>query len=167
MSKIKRIPGSALERGQYIRLRKTSDAGTLAHHPENRDMVAWMYKRYRFEWVMELKFNPANGKYEPSKPTDEWVIVGQRGNAYEHGVGQLGITIVGSKRIGPLVRTIEAIPDHWLSVEQLGDQEANFSCDWTEENVQKVHEIVKFRVRRTNPNAKPPTRPTPSSPVTV
>jgi hypothetical protein len=166
MSKIKRTPGTALERGKFIET--CSDPASLAHHAENRDLVADMYRRYRFEWVMELALNEATGKYEPAKPTDEWVIVGQRGGmAFEQGVNRLGVTIVGSRRIAPLVRSSQSNAGFWLHPYQVGDEEANFWCEWTEENVRKVHEMVKFIVRRKNPSAKPPPRPTPAVSVGI
>ena len=34
---------------------------------------------------------------------------------------------------------------------QRGDDEANFSCDWTEENVEKLIAMLKLRIRRAAP----------------
>jgi len=111
-------------------------------------MVASMYRRFRFERVMELKFNAVSKKHEPWKPTEEWVIIGRRGQAFEWGVGRLGITIVSARRIQPLLRDIKTDPEYWLKSQQIGDDEANFSCDWTEENIDRANKLVVFMTRR-------------------
>jgi hypothetical protein len=163
MSKINRIPGSALERGKLIRLRKTSDPSTLAYHPENGQMVAEMYRRFRFEWVMTLKKDPSTNKWVPDEPTDEWVIIGFSGQCFEQGVGKLGITIVSARRIAPLLRQIEEQPDYWLHKSQIGDDEANFWCDWTFENIDRAAQLVKLRLRKSRPGQQPPKRPNPGA----
>jgi hypothetical protein len=145
MSKINRIPGSALERGQFIRT--CSDPHSLAHHAENRELVALMYKQFRFEWVMELALNKETGKWEPSKPTDEWVIIGRNGQAYEQGVRKLGVTVATGVMLGRALRT------KWLNPHQIGDGEGNFWCDWTEENIQLVADFVSLRRRRAKSKA--------------
>lgn len=147
MSKIKRQQGIALERGQFIRT--CSDPRQLTNLSENRELVASMYRRYRFEWVMEIEFNRATGKHEPSNPTREWVIVGRRGSAFEQGVRKLGLTVSTGMMLS------RASQLEWLHPYQIGNGEANFWCDWTEENISRVESFLSLRKRR----AKVPVNP--------
>ena len=137
--RVKRIPGSALERGQLVR--NVTDATTLAQYPENRQLVAQMYARFRFERVMTLERNAQTGKWVPGKPTEEWVIVGVHGQCYEVGPLRLGITVAST-------RMIYKLQDAGLEAKQMGEREANFVVSWTPENIERVAALIKLRVRR-------------------
>ena len=140
MSKTKRQVGGVIERGQMIR--DLEDPGKLASYPENAEMVRFMFRRFRFERVMSLRRDA--GKWVPDKPTDEWVIVGSRGQCYEHGVDKLGVTITGNKRLNAILRTTV----DWLRPYQIGDGEGNFWCTWTEANIEQVSRLVGLMRRR-------------------
>lgn len=135
-------PGSVLDRGQMIR--DLEDPAKLASHPENAAMIRSMFRRYRFERVMSFRRDASTQKWVYDKPTEEWVIVGQRGQCYEQGIGKLGVTIEGGKRLKAILRTTA----DWLHPHQIGDGEGNLWCAWTEENILKAAQLVGLARRR-------------------
>lgn len=122
--------GKALERGNFIR--HCSDPAGLAFFPENGPLVAELFRQFRFEWVLG----------GDNKPTDEWRVIGRRGQLMEFGRGKLAVTVATGHMLGRLRRA-----GAWLNPHQIGDHEGTFVCDWTAQNVAQLAELVSLRRR--------------------
>lgn len=129
--------GTAIERGKFIRKRK--DPKELAYFFENQEMVANLFGRFRMEYVCDSKGIP----FQAEK---EWIIPGSRGQIWEYGIGKIGFTVSGDS--GKKVSNIERETKNFAKVTQRGDCEANFVCDFSLQNIQFLHSILKLRIRR-------------------
>lgn len=76
---------------------------------------------------------------------DSWFVDGKahRSQIWEFGAGKLGLTVTGSRFI--IKCCAEAA---WLTAKAIGEQEANFSCDWTPENLENLTKLVGLQRRK-------------------
>ena len=80
---------------------------------------------------------------------DGWFARGRQGQVWEYGTGKLGFTV---KRPRMVAKAIKA----GFVATQRGDQEANFSCPWTQETIERLIRPLRLRTRGVgNPSPKP------------
>ncbi len=111
---------------------KAADLGTFSGYPENSELLRKLNKRLKL-------FRGEAG----------WFARGRKGQLWEYGTGKLGFTVGTSRMIS---NAFEAgfVPT------QRGDQEANFSCPWTEETIERLIRLLRLRTRGVgNPSPKP------------
>jgi hypothetical protein len=103
---------------------KAADLGSFADWPENAPLLRALNKRLKL-----------------FRGEDGWFARGSQGQLWEYGKGKLGFTVGTGKMIAV---AIEAgfVPT------QRGDGEANFSCDWSDENVGKLAKLLRLRIRK-------------------
>ncbi len=128
---------SILERGRFVRT--CANPKSLAFFDENQTLAAALYQRFRFEWVCGSDNLPLDPHLR------EWVIIGQKGQLWEHGCGMLGITVEGTKWTASFIQQTS----DFCTVSQNGSGEANLRCTWNSENVEKLAKLLKLRKRRT------------------
>ena len=106
---LKKQPGhkkqSALQEGPLIR--KASDLATFADYPQNSEALRKLNKRLKL-----------------FRGEDGWFAAGRHGQVWEYGIGKLGFTVKTPQMI-TIAMEAGFVP------KQRGDQEANFSCDWS------------------------------------
>ncbi len=125
---------SILERGKLIR--KSSNPKGLAYFPDNGDLTADLFQRFRMEWVCGtdgLPLDPTGVK--------EWVAIGEKGQLWEYGRGILGVSVEGEKWTPSFIRQVTG----FCTVTQNGGGEANLKCGWTPENVERLAKLLKLR----------------------
>ena len=111
-----RVPGhtkgSPFAEGPLIA--KAADLGTFALLRENAGLLRRLNKRLKL-----------------FRGEDGWFARGRQGQVWEYGAGKLGFTVGTGIMIS---KAIEAgfVPN------QRGDGEANFSCAWTDELVERL-----------------------------
>jgi hypothetical protein len=111
---------------------KAADLGTFSGHPENSELLRKLNKRLKL-----------------FRGEDGWFARGRKGQLWEYGTGKLGFT-VGTPRM--VANALEA----GFVATQRGDQEANFSCPWTEETIERLIKLLRLRTRGVgNPSPKP------------
>jgi hypothetical protein len=76
---------------------------------------------------------------------DGWFASGRHGQLWEWGKGKLGFTMGTANMIGIAIN-LGLVPT------QRGQNEANFSCDWTDSNLEKLIRMLKLRIRRPAPS---------------
>jgi len=135
------VRGTSLVQGK--RLKRSHHPERLAYWPDNRNLVADLYRRHRVELL-------------PSDMVDGWIAPGARGQAWEHGPGRLGFTIIGAKAISSARRKLGDV----ATITQCGDDEAAFVCRWTPENLRRIAKTLRLYRRRGAPSVplKPPTQ---------
>jgi hypothetical protein len=74
-----------------------------------------------------------------------WFADGTQGQLWEYGKGKLGFTV------GSGVMVSKAILNGFTPT-QSGDGEANFSCEWTEEAVERLIRLLHLRKRKGYPS---------------
>jgi len=118
----------ALLVGPVIEHRKVVSGETLGVLPENREKLLSLAKNYRLR-----------------RHEDGWFVDGRahRSQIWEFGPAKLGLTVTGSQFIR---RCRDA---KWLSPKSIGDQEANFYCDWTDENLIRLVALTGLQRRKT------------------
>ena len=72
---------------------------------------------------------------------DSWFARGRQGQLWEYGTGKLRFAVEAGVMIS------KAIEAGFVPV-QRGDTEANFSCDWTEENIDRLIKLLRLKIRR-------------------
>jgi hypothetical protein len=72
---------------------------------------------------------------------DGWFTSGRLGQVWEYGVGKLGFTVTSGRMITKMIAA-------GYPPTQRGDREANFSCAWTAENIRKLENRLRIRLRR-------------------
>lgn len=75
---------------------------------------------------------------------NSWFASGRYGQLWEHSKGKLGFTVVSAKMI------TMAIAAGFTPLRR-GDTEADFSCDWNDENLNRLIRMLKLRIRREAP----------------
>ena len=120
------IKGSARQDGPLIS--KAANLSGFADYKENSFALFKLNKRLKI-----------------FRGEDGWFARGKQGQLWEWGKGKLGFTVTTANMI-----TI-AIAAGFVPT-QRGDDEANFSCDWTDENVNKLASMLKLRIRREAPS---------------
>ena len=88
---------------------------------------------------MELARN-----YRLRAHSDGWFVDGKghRSQIWEYGIASLGLTVTGSR----FVKKCTGL--HWLHPKSLGDDEANFWCIWSDENLANLVALVGLQVRK-------------------
>ena len=107
---------------------------TLGVIPDNRALFLALSRRFRVR-----------------RHSDGWFVDGRghKSQIWEYGAGELGLTVTGPKFVAKAYR----IGD-WLKRKSIGDDEANFWCDWTDENLTRLTGLAGLQRRKTAP-AKP------------
>lgn len=129
----KYMTNGALLVGPVIEPRKVITGETLADFPENLPRLLLLARNYRLR-----------------RHEDGWFVDGKahRSQIWEYGIGKLGLTVTGSRFI--IKCRLEAA---WLTPKAVGDQEANFYCDWTDENLASLTRLAGLQRRKTtNPH---------------
>ena len=103
---------------------KAADLGTFALFRENANLLRALNKRLKL-----------------FRGEDGWFARGRQGQLWEWGRGKLGFTVGTAHMIGP------AAEAGFVPV-QRGDTEANFSCPWTEENIDRLTKLLRLKIRR-------------------
>lgn len=118
----------ALLVGPVIEPRKVISGETLGCMPKNRERLLALAKNYRLR-----------------RHDDGWFVDGarHRSQIWEFGAGKLGLTVTGSQFIRKCRDN-----EQWLSPKSIGDQEANFYCVWTEENLARLTKLVGLQRRK-------------------
>jgi hypothetical protein len=106
---------------------KAADLGTFSGCRENSELLRKLNKRLKL-----------------FRGEDGWFATGRLGQVWEYGTGKLGSTVGTGVMIS---KAIEA----GFTPTQRGDGEANFSCDWTDESVERLIRLLKLRIRRGPP----------------
>ena len=101
--------------------------------PENRELFIALSQEYRLR-----------------SHEDGWFVDGRghRSQIWEFGVAKLGLTVAGSSNF---VHKCQRAGD-WLLPKSIGDQEANFHCAWTPENLAKLTKLVGLQRRKRLPS---------------
>ena len=103
---------------------KAADLGTFALFRENASLLRALNKRLKL-----------------FRGEDGWFARGRRGQLWDWGRGKLGFTVGTAHMIGPAAEA-GFVPA------QRGDAEANFSCLWTEENIDRLIKLLRLKIRR-------------------
>ena len=98
--------------------------GTFALFRENADLLRALNKRLKL-----------------FRGEDGWFARGRQGQLWEWGRGKLGFTVGTAHMIGPAAEA-------GFVAAQRGDTEANFSCPWTEENIDRLIKLLRLKIRR-------------------
>jgi hypothetical protein len=124
------ITNSPFQSGPLIR--KKSELLDFAAFPENRSRLSALNKRLKL-----------------FRGEDGWFASGRQGQVWEWGRGKLGFT-VGTTRMISIAQEAGFVPT------QRGDQEANFSCDWNDETIERLIKLLRLRIRGVgNPSPRP------------
>ena len=102
---------------------KAADLGTFSEYPENSELLRKLNKRLKL-----------------FRGEDGWFATGRLGQVWEYGTGNLGFTV------GTGVMISKAIEAGFIPT-QRGDGEANFSCSWTDESVERLVRLLRLRIR--------------------
>lgn len=96
--------------------------------PENRERLLALAKIYRLR-----------------RHEDGWFVDGRahRHQIWEFGIAKLGLTVTGSQFIHKCQRACD-----WLFPKSIGDQEANFYCAWSPENLARLTALVGLQRRK-------------------
>lgn len=128
-----------IEKGKFIRT--SSAPESLAYFPENRELIAGLFSKYRMEWVLGRDGLPLNVEMK------EWVLKGKRGQIYEFGRNKLGVSVEGTRLVTEFSRATKGV----CRFHQNGEGEANFWFEPTQESLKTVLGWIKPTMRR---NAK-------------
>ena len=124
------MKGGPFQDGQLFA--KAADLGTFSEYRGNSELLRKLNKRLKL-----------------FRGEDGWFAKGRQGQLWEYGRGRLGFTVGTSRMIS---NALEAgfVPT------QRGDQEANFSCAWTDETIERLIKLLRLRTRGVgNPSPKP------------
>ncbi len=108
---------------------------TLGVIPVNRELFLSMAKRFRVR-----------------RHSDGWFVDGRahRSQIWEYCAGLLGLTVTGSQFIKKC-----RSESNWLAAKSVGDQEANFFCAWTDENLARLIALIGLQRRKIMPSSTP------------
>jgi hypothetical protein len=120
----------ALLVGPVIEPRKVISGETLGTLPENRERLialAWKYRlrRHQDGWFVDGK--------------------GHRSQIWEYGIAKLGLTVTGSQ----FIRKCRDA-QQWLVPKSIGDQEANFWCVWSDDNLARLEALTGLQKRKSS-----------------
>ncbi len=84
-------------------------------------------------------------RFRVRRHSDGWFVDGRghKSQIWEYGVGKLGLTVTGPKFVGKAYRAGD-----WLKPKAIGDAEANFYCEWTDQNLGRLTELCGLQRRR-------------------
>jgi hypothetical protein len=118
----------ALLVGPVVKIGNIETGEQFGVMPQNRDLFLALAKQYRIR-----------------RHQDGWFVSGsaRRSQIWEYGAAKLGLTVTGSRFI--LKCRSEAA---WLTAKSVGDQEANFYCDWTDENLANLSRLTGLQRRK-------------------
>ena len=116
------IKGSALQAGPLMGRRH--DLPSMASSKENAPRLKALNKHWKLY----------HGE-------DGWFASGRLGQVWEFGIGKLGFTVTSGRMISKMIAA-------GYTPTQRGDREANFSCAWTAENIQRLENLLHIRLRR-------------------
>jgi hypothetical protein len=126
---MKRLPshikGTALQDGPLIS--KAANLMAFADRKENGFLLFKLNKRLKI-----------------FRGEDGWFAKGRQGQLWEWGKRKLGVTVTTANMI-----TIARAAG--FKTTQCGQDEANFSCDWTDANLEKLASMLRLRIRRDAP----------------
>ena len=126
---MKRLPshikGTAKQDGPLIA--KAANLIAFADYQENRFLLFKLNKRLKI-----------------FRGEDGWFAKGRQGQLWEWGKHKLGFTVTTANMITIAI-------DAGFVPTQRGQDEASFSCDWTDENLEKLAAMLKLRIRRDRP----------------
>jgi hypothetical protein len=71
---------------------------------------------------------------------DGWFASGRSGQLWEYGVGKLGFTVGSALSINRMIAAGFKIAQH-------GDEEANFSCEWSEDCLERLIKLLRLKKR--------------------
>jgi hypothetical protein len=91
-----------------------------------------------------LRLKKLNKRWKLFRGEDGWFAKGRLGQVWEYGSGKFGFTVASG------MMTARAI-DSGFTPTQLGDGEANFACEWTDQNIDRLRVLLKLRIRRGPP----------------
>ena len=121
------IKGSPYQIGPLIA--KSADSSGLAAFKENKALLRALNKKLKL-----------------FRGEDGWFAKGKNGQVWEYGVGKLGFTVASTIMINNSILM-------GFKPTQRGDAEANFSCEWSNENITKLIRLLRLRIRRESPMA--------------
>lgn len=118
----------ALLVGRVVRIDNILTGEQMGVMPQNRELFLALAKEYRIR-----------------RHQDGWFVDGRghRSQIWEFGVAKLGLTVTGSQFIRKC-----RFEHAWLKGKSIGDQEANFYCDWTPENLASLTRLTGLQRRR-------------------
>src|SRR6266550_9263098 len=119
----------ALLVGRVVPPRDITTGELLGVLPANRDRFLELARSYRIR-----------------SHDDGWFVDGRghRSQIWEFGTARLGLTVAGSSNF---VHKCQRAGD-WLLPKSIGDQEANFHCAWTPENLARLTALVGLQRRK-------------------
>jgi hypothetical protein len=90
-------------------------------------------------------FLPLSKRFRVRRHSDGWFVDGKghRSQIWEFGVGKLGLTVTGPQFIRKCRDQAQ-----WLIPKAIGDQEANFYCAWTDENLARLLALTGLQRRK-------------------
>ena len=119
------IKGTALQDGPLIA--KAASLSSFASHSENAVLL------FRLNKLLKI-----------FRGEDGWFAKGRQGQLWEWGKHKLGFTVTTANMITIAI-------DAGFVPTQRGQDEANFSCAWTDENVKRLASMLRLRIRRDAP----------------
>lgn len=120
------IKGTALQAVRLIA--KSANLSGFADYRENGFLLFKLNKR------LKIFRGEENG----------WFASGRYGQLWEHSKGKVGFTVGSAKMITMAIAA-------GFTLVRRGDTEADFSCDWNDENVSRLIRMLKLRIRREAP----------------
>lgn len=128
------ITNGALLVGPVVPPADLATGETLGVLPANRDAFLALAKKYRVR-----------------RHQDGWFVDGSRHRSqiWEFGSAKLGLTVTGSQ----FIRKCRS-ESSWLLPKSVGDQEANFWCIWTDENLANLTRLAGLQRRKPAPPSK-------------
>ncbi len=87
-------------------------------------------------------------RFRVRRHSDGWFVDGRghKSQIWEYGVSKLGLTVTGPKFVAKAYRI-----GGWLKPKAIGDDEANFWCDWTDENLAHLTALTGLQKRKVMP----------------
>lgn len=126
-----------IESGKFIQT--CSNPEGLAYFPENKQLVAYLFTFYRMEWTLGRDGQPL------SLELKDWTVKCKKGRLFEFGPLKLGISVEGIIWKPKFIH----LTQHFCTVKQNGDGEANLWCEWNKINFDKLVRLLKPVKRRT------------------
>ncbi len=118
----------ALLVGPVIKIGSIETGEMMVDFPQNREAFVALSKRFRVR-----------------RHQDGWFVDGRghRGQIWEFGIGKLGLTVVGRLFVPKCLNA-----GSWLHPKSVGNDEANFWCDWTDENLANLVSLARLQTRK-------------------
>lgn len=116
--------------GPVIDPRTVVTGERLGGLPENQERLLCLARNYRLR-----------------RHSDGWFVDGKghKSQIWEFGIAKLGLTVDGSRFVNKCRKESVA---KWLKPQTIGDDEANFWCDWTDENLANLTALTGLQKRK-------------------